>query len=196
MIQRLIIGIITVLLAGIIGYTVYTNVNKGKEENNGQVVKEESSLPAPTRVPAQTETEKPVDKVKIFFIALNDGGKKGKVIGCGDSVVAVEKTITPTREPLAAALETLLAAESQTDPASGLYNAFYQSDLTLEKVEIGKGGQANIYLLGNQAISGVCDDPRIIAQLTETALQFSSISQVQLYINGYPIEQLLSGSGM
>lgn len=197
MIQRLILGIITVVLAVVIGLTVYKNF-VGKTPLS-QTQKPTSKVPTPSSTQPSLlgqQTQRPtaaVDNVKVFFIALSDNGSKGKRIGCGDSVVSVNKKITPTTDPLKAALETLLANKEQFNPQTGLYNAFYQSDLKLQSVSVSKGGLATVHLIGSQALSGVCDDPRIIAQLTETAKQFSSVTNVQFFINGYPIEQLLSG---
>lgn len=196
MTQRLLLGIIAVVLALIIGITLFTNYGK-----KIPLQREPKATVTPTKPPmsqlpvAKTPQQQVVKQVKLFFIALNDNGKSGKRIGCGDSVVSVAKPVQPTTEPLIAALEELLLVKTQFFGQSGLYNALYQSDLRLQSVSISKGGVATVQLLGTQAISGVCDDPRIIAQLRETALQFPSVREVQIFINTYPIEQLLSGKG-
>lgn len=196
MIQRLILGIITVVLAIIIGVTVYTNYGRGKLPFGG--VKPTAT---PTKVPESqlpltpTQGQPVVREVKLFFVALNDNGRSGKQIGCGDSIIAVNVQVIPTTAPLKAALEALLLVDDQYYGQSGLYNAFYQSDLKLQSVAINKGGVATINLQGTQALSGVCDDPRLISQLRETTLQFPSVQDVQMFINGYPIEQLLPGTG-
>ena len=52
-------------------------------------------------------------KVKVYLVALDDKGKKGKKIGCDDSLVAVTRTIKATASPLKAALEELLVAEAR-----------------------------------------------------------------------------------
>ena len=44
-------------------------------------------------------------------------------------------------------------------------------------------------------LGGVCDDPRIKAQLEESALQFNTVDKASVFINGVPLDQLLSGQG-
>ncbi len=133
--------------------------------------------------------------IKVFFIALNDNGKAGKMIGCLDSVVAVDRPIPETSAPLTAALNLLLAFRTQQYYGqSGLYNALYQSNLKLSGVSI-SGGKATINLTGTYTLGGVCDGPRFLAQIQETALQFSTVNEVIILINGKPIDSILSGKG-
>lgn len=131
-------------------------------------------------------------KVKLYLVAIDDGGVSGKMIGCNDSVVAVDKEIAATNAPLRAAYEQLLALDSRDYGKSGLVNALYNSNLTIDEVSI-QNKVATIKLKGTLSSAGTCDDPRIIAQLTETALQFTTISSVQVFVNGKKIEDLLSG---
>ncbi|HXV99446.1 MAG TPA: hypothetical protein VEC93_13565, partial [Anaerolineae bacterium] len=87
-------------------------------------------------------------RIKIYLVALDDNGQNGPKIGCGDSLVAVEREITPTLAPLRAAIEELLAVHEQYYGQSGLYNALYQSDLHLENVAIDEHGKTTIHLSG------------------------------------------------
>ncbi len=125
-------------------------------------------------------------RTKLFFIALNDNGKSGKLVGCGDSVVPVEIMIPPTTAPLTASLRALLAIKTSTYGQSGLYNALYRSSLQVDSVSI-TAGKATIKLVGTISLGGECDDPRFVAQLTETALQFSTVNDVALFLNGEPL---------
>jgi hypothetical protein len=145
-------------------------------------------------MPQITATPSPagIDRIKIFLIAVDDNGKSGDPIGCGDSIIAVERQIAPTRAPLRAALEELLSIHDQFLGESGLLNALYQSELTVRDVAIDQSGRAIIYLDGTLLSGGICDDPRIIAQLTYTARQFSTVTDTAIYINGTLIEDLLS----
>jgi hypothetical protein len=133
-----------------------------------------------------------VDRVKIYMIALEDKGQSGPEVGCGDSLVAVDRDIAPTRAPLTAAMTELLAVNDQYYGQSGFYNALYQSDLQVENITIDEQGLASIYLAGTYALSGVCDSPRFEAQLIETARQFSTVKEVSIFINGKPLEEILS----
>lgn len=100
--------------------------------------------------------------------------------------------IAPTVAVLRAALNQLLALKSQYYGESGLYNALYQSNLTVGDLNI-VNGEAIIYLEGTFLQGGTCDSPRIQAQLEQTALQFSTVSSVSIYINNKPLKTLLSG---
>ncbi|HXV44576.1 MAG TPA: GerMN domain-containing protein, partial [Anaerolineae bacterium] len=131
-------------------------------------------------------------RIKIYLVALDDNGQNGPKIGCGDSLVAVEREITPTLAPLRAAIEELLAVHEQYYGQSGLYNALYQSDLHLENVAIDEHGKATIHLSGSYTLGGVCDTPRFEAQLEETARQFSTVKDVAIFINDMPLEEALS----
>jgi DNA-binding CsgD family transcriptional regulator len=130
-------------------------------------------------------------QVKIFLIAVDDNGRSGKQIGCGDSVVPVMVPIPQTQGVLKAALEALLAVQTQFYGESGLYNALYQSDLQLESVTIMQG-VAQIWLTGTLEMGGECDSPRVEAQLIETAMQFSTVKAVEVYLNGNPLQEFHS----
>ena len=124
-------------------------------------------------------------------MALEDNGVSGSLIGCGDSLVAVEVPITPTLGVLRAAYTQLLALKTPYYGQSGLYNALYQSSLTLEGIDLADG-QAVIRLSGQFMLSGVCDIPRAQAQLVQTALQFNTVKSVQVFVNGIPLADALS----
>lgn len=132
--------------------------------------------------------------MRIFLIALEDNGQSGKKIGCDDSVIPVQVTIPPTQAVLRAALEALISLKDQFYGQSGLYNALYQSNLQLEGVTI-EGGKAIINLSGTLMLGGVCDNPRVEAQIEETALQFATVSEVAVFVNGKSLEEILSLKG-
>mgnify|MGYP006287649501 CR=1 FL=1 len=131
-------------------------------------------------------------RTNIYLIAVGDEGRSGEEIGCGDSVIPVEIEIEPTIAPLTAALEELLAIDTRLYGQSGLYNALYQSDLRLESVSI-VDSEAVIRLSGTLTLGGVCDAPRVEAQLKETALQYSTVDQVSVFIDGRPLDEFLDG---
>lgn len=138
--------------------------------------------PGPTQAP-QT--------IEIDLIALDDNGASGDPVGCGDSVVPVKIQIRHTQSLLKAAYEALLAVKDQYYGESGLYNALYQSDLQVESVNI-KDGVAIVNLTGAMMLGGECDNPRVEAQLNHTALQFSTVRDVSVIINGKPLKEALS----
>lgn len=131
------------------------------------------------------------DAVLIYLIALEDNGKSGPLVGCGDSAVPVSVPIQPTLGVLKAAFEALLANKNRTYGGSGLYNALYQSDLKLDSAKI-ENGKATVQLIGVLTLGGECDDPRVKAQLEQTALQFTTVQTVAIFINGKPLDDALS----
>ena len=130
-------------------------------------------------------------RVNIYLIAVDDNGQSGPKIGCNDSVIRVIQAIPPTTAPLTGALERLLSLNDQFFGESGLYNALYQSDLQVENVVV-QNGKATIRLTGQLRLGGVCDNPRVEAQIKQTALQFSSVTAVDVFVNGRPLAEVLS----
>ena len=145
---------------------------------------------APTETPATADAPTP-DMVQIFMIAVDDNGKAGILVGCGDSVVPVQVEIPANKGVLKAALVALLSVKAQYYGQSGLYNALYQSDLQVENVTI-DGGKASVYLTGTLQMGGECDTPRVQAQLEQTVLQFPTVTEAAIFINGKPLADVLS----
>jgi hypothetical protein len=135
----------------------------------------------------RTPTPAGVTQVKVFLVAMDDAGQTGPLIGCGDSIVAIERGVAPTQEPLRAAIEELLSIRERFYGQSGLYNALHQSDLEVESVSL-VDGRATIQLRGRLTLGGTCDEPRIQAQLSQTALQFPLVNEVVVSVNGEPLD--------
>jgi len=149
---------------------------------------------APILSPAPTEAAG-LSQVNIYLIAIGDNGASGKKIGCDDSLVPVAVVIPPTLGVIRASLLELLKLKGERYYGqTGLYNALYLSDLSLESVNLVKG-KATIKLTGSLVTGGVCDIPRIEAQLKESALQFSTVNEVSVLINDIPLEEVLSLQG-
>ncbi len=139
-------------------------------------------------VTAETATR----SVKVFLIALEDDGKLGRKVGCGDSVVAVRRDLDTTSGSLRAALSELLTSDMEAARAAEHYNALAQSQLTIKSVSL-KNGKATVHLTGQLRIGGACDAPRVEAQIRETVLQFPTVKSATVLVNGQPLEKLLSG---
>jgi hypothetical protein len=56
-------------------------------------------------------------------------------------------------------------------------------------------GKATIKLSGSLVLNGICDNPRVEAQIEQVALQFSTVKSVQVYLNNIPLQQALSEKG-
>lgn len=134
-------------------------------------------------------TPAPVRKmqVKIFLVSLEDGGK----VGCGDSLVPVTREIPQTQGVLKASLTDLFSIKEQYYGESGLYNALYNSNLSVRDAVI-NNGIATINLQGQVSLGGVCDNPRLEAQIRSTAEQFSTVKDVKIFLNGRPLADALS----
>jgi len=130
------------------------------------------------------------DDTQIFLVALGDAGQSGTGVGCRDSIVPATVPIAPTIAPLGAALNTLLASSTRTFPGTTYYNALNASDLRVDSVAV-IGGEAQIELSGTLVVGGSCDVPRIRAQLEQTALQYNTVSEVTITVNGTPLDEVL-----
>lgn len=141
-------------------------------------------------VPQVIETTGETQKVKIFLIALNDNGVRGKKVGCEDSVVPIEREITPTKAVLKTSLEELLLLKDKNYEESGLYNALSGSNLRLDTASLDGSGKAKIELSGGYKFTGVCEDSRFIAQIEETSRQFTTVKEVEIFLNGRNLKSL------
>lgn len=130
-------------------------------------------------------------KVTIYLVAIEDAGVSGKKIGCDDSLVQFELPSTSTLDSPWNAVETLLSLNERYVSNSGFYNAFYQSDLKLVQFEM-QDGITKVELEGELIVGGVCDSPRIEEQLYATILQENRIADVEIYIDGEKLEDVLS----
>lgn len=143
----------------------------------------------PTLIPSPQPS-----RVNIYLVAVGDAGKSGQEIGCEDSLVPVEVEVSPAEDQVVAAYEALLSIDTQFYGQSGLYNAIYQSDLRVDGIVL-EDGIARVHLAGQLMLGGVCDNPRVRAQLEEIALQFPQVERVEVFINDTPLEDLLSLRG-
>jgi hypothetical protein len=124
--------------------------------------------------------------IEIYLIDLGGGD-----IGCGDASVPVPRVISPTQDPLPAAINELLLNKNRVDPETGLYNSLYRSSLVLQSAEV-VSGLATIRLSGELILDTECDHPRAITQLQQGALQFGEVDEVEIFINDILFEELES----
>lgn len=134
------------------------------------------------------------ERVHIYLISPEDGGATGRKVGCSDSAVPVEVALPRPTQALEGSLEALLALDTRYDGASGLYNPLYASPLEVEVIQR-VGTEARIRLKGYIELGGDCDGPRMLAQLTETALQFQDVQRVTFFLGDKPLRELLGGRG-
>lgn len=157
----------------------------------------------PSRPPVD---DRPVDDVvdevevtlQVGLVALEDNGANGPLVGCGDSIIFVTQTVPgplTTEERIQAALEALFAIEGPTYGESGLYTALDASTITVDSIHL-EDERLDIELTGTFSSGGVCDDPRIVEQIKETAKNNAGLDTeltLSILVNGEPLEQQLSG---
>jgi spore germination protein GerM len=140
-----------------------------------------------TKTPAETMT------VKVYYIDTNVPNQNGSV-GCGDEAVGIDKPIVPTASLLETALEILLSSGQSLMEGAGLYNALANQNWELEDVSI-INEEAIIKFSGKFVEMGACENPRIKAQIEKTALQFSTVKKVSIFVGGISLDELMSAKG-
>lgn len=133
------------------------------------------------------------DRARVFLIALEDDPGAGPRAGCDDRAVPVEVPFPAPRPALEGALSALVALRDPVHPATGLYNALHASPLEIADVRQASGVVA-VELDGYVELAGECDGPRALEQLRRTALQFSDVDRVEIYLHGRPLSQALGGA--
>ena len=140
--------------------------------------------------PAPPQTQ----RVRIFLISREDGGRNGILIPCNDSAVPVTVMVPAGERPLQSALRVLFNLDPSALRGSSLMHPLLHSKLSLVSVDIDEA-RAEIRLAGQlRAATWPCNRDRIRAQLEQTALQFDEIRQVEMYVNGRPLSELLGPS--
>jgi LysM repeat protein len=145
--------------------------------------------PAPSNPPS-------FDRVNVPLIGVGTG-TAGNSVGCGDSVEMVTRAVAPTTAPLTAAVSQLLSLQTDNKGyygQSGLYDPLYSSHLSVKSVTI-ENGHAVISLTGALSLGGTCDDPRVKAMFDRIGRQYSTVHSVTVYVNGVPLDKLLSSKG-
>ena len=127
------------------------------------------------------ESAQNTQSIKIYLVAVGDDGKTGQKFGCGDSLIAVTRTVKKTAAPLTAAVRELLQTPQHPDGSPNLENFWKGRNLKLRSVSI-VNRTATIRLSGSVLVAGVCDEPRIESQIDATARQFPTVKRVKVFI--------------
>lgn len=156
------------------------------------------SAPAP-EPPAAVQTSDPDDplpgnsagtqSVTAYYVLVDDGGSSGVRFGCNDSLVGVKHSGTVPAEPLPAAIGALL--DGTSPPRADVYNSLSGSTLDFLSGSF-DGTTVTVYLAGTLRPGGVCDIPRIEAQLTQTAVSAVGAIRAEIYVNGTALAEALS----
>jgi hypothetical protein len=170
------------VVAGL-NYRLLLSVREGREVGDVTAVVHENlrrrlSLESWEPAPAGTAAGR---AVKIYLVALDDNGRRGRKVGCNDSLVPVTRNVNAGAVPLKAAVEELLAVPREYE--GGLGNYWQGENLRVQSVTL-RGGVATIRIRGRVFIAGVCDAPRIEGQIRETARQFRGVRSVNVFVDG------------
>ncbi len=131
-----------------------------------------------------------VSTAKIFLVALNASAPQDQLIGCGDQLIPVQVNIqstSSTQDKITEALQALFGIKDRFYGQSGLYDALYQANLTVDAVHVLSDGAVTVELSGSLNIGGVCDEPRVKGQIEQTVLQFPDVTGVVVLLNGQPL---------
>lgn len=129
--------------------------------------------------------------VVLYYVALGDDGKAGERIGCGDSLVPIVADPTKDEDVVRVAMERLLAGRSHMVPGTALHDSLSESELSMVSLSTGND-TVKVYLSGSLNLGGVCDGPRVEAQLAQTAKTASAKERVEIYLNDRPLGEALS----
>ncbi len=102
-------------------------------------------------------------------------------IGCNDRVAYVKvHRGASTDSAVHDALMTLFSVKDSN--YQDLYNSLWQSDLSVDKIMSSDGVTTEVWLKGKTQSGGVCDDPRIKAQIESTVSRFKP--KFKIFLNG------------
>jgi hypothetical protein len=148
-----------------------------------------ASSPAPLPSAAPPSSVTAARTVTVYYVVLDDGGSSGVRFGCNDSLVGLRRPVTGAVEPLTAAMGALL--DGAEAPGPGVYNSLSASPLQFLSGTF-DGTTVTAYLSGSLRPAGVCDIPRLEAQLTQTAVSSVGAIRAEIYVNGVSLAEALS----
>lgn len=123
-----------------------------------------------------------LEKNTVIKIPLiSDGGN----LGCGAKIFFAPHTIPKTTAVLDATYKLLFDIKAGPEiPTDGFrntvagYTKLFYDRVTLEN------GTAKVYLTGSMYGPGHCAEPEIQSQMIQAALQYSTVNNVEIYLNG------------
>lgn len=175
---------------GAVGYQISYSVSDPNNNNYEDAV---FTMLESFRFDAAVASDPPrYDEVQLALLD-RQGETNGQERGC-DRVVMVDESIEATTAPLTAALERLFAIDEETYQGWHHFIASTNDTLSFDRARV-ENSTAHIYLAGElTGLAGVCDNPRARIQIEETALQFQTVDDVQLYLNGSATDLQPSGA--
>ena len=149
-----------------------------------------TSAPEPSVLTSVVPVAREASGPAVYYVAIDDGGARGVRFGCNDSLVPVRGVAAPG-DPLTVALGRLLEAGLPVDSDAALYDSLADSSLEFLSGYM-SGSTVVVNLSGSLRPGGVCDIPRIQAQLTHTVVSATGASRAEIYVNGRTLTEALS----
>ncbi len=178
---------VVILIIIIIGGVVYAN--RAKVFDGDGVATTTPPTATSTVATTTVTTQKPVTSVQIALLKPANINSQTDLKVC-DAIVMKTVTVVKTQAPLNAALVALFQRKDPWPPTAGNAGNFItsQKNITFDKVTI-VNGTAKVYLTGHFGpFADNCDYARVGNQLTETAKQFSTVSGIEIYLNGSQLQ--------
>lgn len=158
-------------------------------ENSPADQSDQNFTPSETASPQQPTPTTVSREVALYFIKINANGQGP--IGCGDELAEVKLNSKSSQPPLWHAIDELLSVKTEKYPRTDYRNALWQSRLKVESALV-EDGVAHVELSGDLRLGGVCDNPRVEAQLIETAKAASGVDKTDITINGKSLKEAMS----
>jgi len=139
---------------------------------------------------AAPQTTAPLVEQKMYFIAVDNGGEDGELVGCNDSLVPIGRWVSSEGDIKRTIIEDLFTQHEQTYQRSGLYNPLWQSSLSVQTLEL-KDGLATLTLQGTLKLDSRCDGLRAQSMLQAALKQFEGVQAVHITINNRPLGEII-----
>jgi len=135
------------------------------------------------------------NKVNVYYISSIEAADSQK-IGCGEYLVPIETEVADFSDTVSGverAVAALLASDLPRPPGENseffTSSAFKDKYFSLESVTLQKTGGTETILVSlfhnkEVGLTGVCDTPRIQAQLTETIRTAADNMPFEIYLDG------------
>lgn len=141
-------------------------------------------------------------KLQVAVVKMEDDGKSGEKIGCGDSIIYIEKTAEGIKledsRKIQLALKELFAIGATTVEGPYYNGLQHSKNLNVDSVNETNNGDSSIVsvLISGELISaGTCDDPRISEQIYSTIEANSSADKIEVLINDKDLKDYFDMSG-
>lgn len=139
--------------------------------------------------------------LQVALIKMADNGKNDELVGCGDSIVLVDKSVEGEdfidSRKVSEALELLFETDALNQ--SELYNSLANSkNLAISSVNISENPGNTVIqvdIVGEMMSAGTCDDPRIKEQIYSTIEANAEADEIKVTINGEDLEGYFNMAG-